>query len=78
MVKKFIRGAIKKPSAFRKYVRDTFGKAGFTKRGTVRPEITQKLASGMCPVCFHRKCVCPDRITQKRAVLARTLGRLRA
>lgn len=73
----FIAGAIGKPGALRAYVLKTFGKEGFTGRGTIKESVVNQIASGQCPVCVEKVCVCPTSTIRKRAVLARTLARLR-
>lgn len=74
----FIAEAIRMPGALTSYVESTFGAGGFTThdgRRVIKPEIINKIASGKCPVCggTPKTCVCPTKITRKRAVLARTL-----
>lgn len=64
MTKKWIKEAIKKPGALRATVQRRYGKRGFTKKGTIKPEIKRKLAK-------------EPGVTGKRARLSLTLQRLR-
>jgi hypothetical protein len=70
----WISGAVKNPGALRTYVHNTFGPEGFTADGTIKQDIIDKIASGNCPVCAGspKTCVCPNKITEKRARLAKT------
>jgi hypothetical protein len=68
------------PGSLTAYVYNTFGEAGFEKskktgRPIIKPSIVNQIASGKCPVCAGtpETCLCPNKITRKRAVLARTL-----
>lgn len=69
------------PGSLTAYVYNTFGEAGFeesskTGEPIIKPSIRNKIASGTCPVCAGspKTCVCPNKITEKRARLARTLA----
>ncbi len=44
MAKDWIQRAIKKPGSLRAYVKRKYGSAGFTKRGTIKKEILDRLA----------------------------------
>ncbi len=68
--------AVKKSGALRRYIRDTYGPAGFNKDGTIKMKLIEDLASGTCPICLESKCVCPTEQTRRRARLARTLRSL--
>ena len=44
MAKNWIQRAIKKPGSLRAYVKRKYGSAGFTKGGTIKKEVLDRLA----------------------------------
>lgn len=60
MARKFIQKAIKHPGALRKTVREQYGRAGFTARGTIKEPVLHHLAK-------------QHGVTGRRARLAETL-----
>jgi len=64
LVRYWIRQAIKKPGALKKYIERRYGKRGFTERGTIKLKVLRRLAKRKGKI-------------GKRARLALTLRKLR-
>ena len=63
MVKKWIKGAVKRPGAYRRSVQRRYGKRGFTREGTIKREVIARDAQRSGRI-------------GRQARLARTLGRM--
>jgi len=56
MVKKWIQHAVKKTGALRDYVQREIGNKGFTKRGTIKLSVLQKLAEKSGKIGQRARC----------------------